>query len=28
LTIVGGSAILMIWYFILYPIKLKYNGRI
>lgn len=27
-AIVGGSAILMIWYFILYPIKLKRNGRI
>jgi uncharacterized membrane protein SpoIIM required for sporulation len=27
-AIVGGSAILMIWYFILYPIKLKRDGRI
>lgn len=28
LAIIGGSAFLMIWYFILYPIKLKKNGSI
>lgn len=28
LAIVGSSALLMIWYFILYPISLKRNGRI
>lgn len=27
-TIIGGSALLMIWYFIIYPITLKRNGRI
>ena len=28
LAIIGGSAGLMIWYFILYPINLKKNGRL
>jgi uncharacterized membrane protein SpoIIM required for sporulation len=28
LAIIGGSAFLMIWYFILYPIKLKKNGSL
>jgi uncharacterized membrane protein SpoIIM required for sporulation len=28
LAIIGGSAFLMIWYFILYPIKLKKNGKL
>jgi uncharacterized membrane protein SpoIIM required for sporulation len=28
LAIIGGSACLMIWYFVLYPIILKKNGRI
>jgi uncharacterized membrane protein SpoIIM required for sporulation len=27
LAIIGGSAFLMIWYFILYPLKLKKNGK-